>query len=124
MIACKSESQNYCCKTDINGFVIQSDATADKGGQDNGIRPHDILAAAYASCLNMTVRMACNKRNIPIAHVTTRVELVREDAKTIFQYQIDFDSTIDEDAKNEIVKMVENCPIKKNLSKPIAFQLV
>ena len=124
MIVCKSENENYCCKTEINGFVIQSDATSDKGGQDNGIRPHDILAAAYASCLNMTVRMACNKKNIPIANVSTRVELVREDDKTIFQYQIDFDSTIDEDAKHEIVKMVENCPIRKTLSKPIAFQLV
>jgi putative redox protein len=124
VIECKSANENYCCKTEIGGFIIQSDATSDKGGQENGIRPHDILATAYASCLNMTVRMACNKKNIPIANVSTKVELVREEAMTVFTYQIDFDSTMDEGAKNEILKMVENCPIRKTLSKPIEFQLL
>jgi len=124
MIECKSDNEKYCCKTEINGFIIQSDTTSDKGGQENGIRPHDILASAYASCLNMTVRMACNKKNIPIANVSTKVGLVREDSKTIFKYQIDFDGTIDEDSKNEILKMVENCPVRKTLSKPIEFQLL
>lgn len=68
--------------------------------------------------------MACNKKNIPIGNVSTKVALVREDSKTIFKYQIDFDRTIDEGAKNEILKMVENCPVRKTLSKPIEFQLL
>jgi hypothetical protein len=38
MIECKSEKEKYCCKTEIGGFTIQSDVTADKGGQENGIR--------------------------------------------------------------------------------------
>jgi hypothetical protein len=38
MIQCKSENEKYCCKTEISGFTIQSDATKDKGGKENGIR--------------------------------------------------------------------------------------
>ena len=124
MIECTSEKAKYCCKTEIGGFTIQSDATADKGGQENGIRPHDILATAYASCLNMSVRMACDKKQISIDSVTSKVGLIREDSKTIFTYQIDFSNQVSDDIKQEILKMIENCPVRKTLLKPIEFQLI
>jgi putative redox protein len=124
MIECKSEKDNYICKTEINGFMIQSDVTADKGGLENGIRPHDILATAYASCLNISVRMACNKKQIPIDSVISKVGLIRDDSKTIFTYQIDFSNQLPDDTKQDILKMIENCPVRKTLSKQIEFQLI
>jgi len=124
MIECKSEKDKYCCKTEIGGFTIQSDVTPEKGGHENGIRPHDILATAYASCLNMSVRMACDKKQIPYDFVISKVILIREEERTIFKYQIDFSNHISDTIKDEILKMVENCPVRKTLSKPIEFQLI
>lgn len=124
MIKCKSENARYSCKTNFGGNIIQSDATSDKGGHENGIRPHDILATAFASCLNISVRMACDKKGISFDNLTTKVELIRKDSKTIFAYEIEFSNRISEDTINEIYKMVENCPVRKTLSKPIEFQLV
>jgi putative redox protein len=94
MIECRSNEYKYSCKTDIGSFSIQSDTTSDKGGNENGIRPHDILSTAFASCLNMSVRMICDRKNIPIENVTTRVDLIREDSCTIFNYQIEFSDQI------------------------------
>jgi len=121
MVECKSEKDKYCCTANIGMFSIQSDTTSDKGGFENGIRPHDILATAFASCLNMSVRMACDKRNISIENVITHVGLIREDSRTIFTYQIEFGNQISIESKNEILKLVENCPVRKTLSKPIEF---
>jgi putative redox protein len=121
MIECKSEKDKYCCTANIGIFSIQSNTTSDKGGFENGIRPHDILATAFASCLNMTVRMICDRKNIPMENVTTRVELIREDSRTLFTYQIEFSDHISIESKNEILKLVENCPVRKTLSKPIEF---
>lgn len=123
MIECKSNKPSYSCKTEINGFSIPSDVTKDKGGQENGVRPHDILATAYASCLNISIRMACDKKQIPIDYVTSKVELIRQDSKTIFKYHIDFKNSLSENTKKEILEMIENCPVKSTLSKPIEFQL-
>ena len=124
MVACKSQKEKYCCKTELGKFTIQSDATPDKGGEGNGIRPHDILASAFASCLNMSVRMACDKTQVPLDTVTTKVELIREESRTIFSYQIDFGNQVPDNIRNEILKMVEDCPVRKTLSKPIQFQLI
>ena len=124
MVECKSVVDKYCCSTDFGRFSIQSDTTSEKGGNENGIRPHDILATAFASCLNMSVRMACERKNISMNNITTRVDLNREDSRTIFTYQIEFSDQISIESKNEILKMVENCPVRKTLSKPIDFQLI
>jgi len=68
--------------------------------------------------------MACDKKQISIDSVTSKVGLIREDSKTIFTYQIDFSNQISDDIKQEILKMIENCPVRRTLSKPIEFQLI
>ena len=123
MIECQSEAEKYNCKTDINGYIIQSDVTPKKGGQAKGIRPHDILATAYAACLNISVQMACDKKQIPVNSVISKVKLIRENSKTIFKYQIDFKQPLPEDTRKEILAMIENCPVRRTLSKPIEFQM-
>lgn len=41
-----------------NGVQVSvSDTTPDKGGGNLGFRPHELLEAALASCMNMSLRM-------------------------------------------------------------------
>jgi putative redox protein len=54
-----------------------ADITADKGGGGSGFRPHCLLEAALATCVNMTVRMYADNHGIPLAGVITRVSLDR-----------------------------------------------
>jgi hypothetical protein len=42
-----------------------ADNAADKGGQGNGFRPHELLEAALASCMNMWLRMYRNQPTEP-----------------------------------------------------------
>jgi len=72
----------------------------------------------------MSVRMACDKKQIPIDSVTSKVGLIREDSKTIFTYQIDFSNQLPDYTKQEILEMLEKCPVRKTLSKPIEFKLI
>jgi len=122
MVECNSKNENYTCETQIGDYKITADTTPDKGGHSMGIRPHDILATAYASCLNINTRMACQARNIPVDLVTTKVELIRKDEETVFSYKIEFDSSILPEEREKILKIVEKCPVRKTLSKPIRFE--
>ena len=38
-------------------IAASSDNTPDKGGKGAGFRPHELLEAALACCMNMSVRM-------------------------------------------------------------------
>ena len=124
MVLCKGANENYRCITTINGFEIVSDVSIDKGGQGNGIRPHDILETAFASCLNMTVRMKCEKIEISSSDISVKVDLQRDEFKTVFKYQVLFGNTLLESQMDEILEALENCPVRNTLSKPIAFSLI
>ncbi len=54
MIECRSDEARY--KTIFTNGIHETcaDTTADKGGGNAGFRPHDLMEAALASCLNMS----------------------------------------------------------------------
>src|SRR6266540_2895364 len=52
-----------------------ADTTVDKGGGSAGFRPHDLLEAALASCLTMSLRMCAEKYDIPFSEIRTKVSL-------------------------------------------------
>lgn len=102
---------------------ISSDVTPEKGGSGKYFRPHDLLEAAYAACLNTTTRMVLDELHIPYEDVTVKVELDRRDeAKTIFISHIEIAGALDEETRQRVLKLVMNCPVKKTLSKQMEFR--
>lgn len=118
-----SLGSKFRCTTKVKDFDIVSDATIEKGGQGQGFRPHDILESAYASCLNIFVQMLCKKMRISSDNISVKVDLTRLESRTIFNYFIEFGDNISERQKEKILKAVEECPVRKTLSRPIAFEL-
>lgn len=101
---------------------IYSDTTESNGGSGKYFRPHDLIEAGFASCLNITTRMVLNSMNLAYETVTVHVELDRSDpAKSIFKYQIDIEGQLDEESKRAVLKKVTNCPVRKTLSKQLEF---
>jgi len=64
MICATSESIPFQTRFSDGEHEGLADTTADKGGGNSGFRPHDLLAAAVASCINMTVRMYAERHAI------------------------------------------------------------
>jgi putative redox protein len=119
----KSESQNFT--TRIAGYDIIVDTTRSKGGTGSCIRPHELLEAAVAACLNISLRMVAQKNNICLNEVETRVELNRSDPeKTIFEYSVVCKTGSKEEEQASILlrKALQECPVRKTLSKELVFK--
>lgn len=90
MVTCKSENQNYKCVLNNNKMKIYSDAPPEKGGKYEGFRPHELLESAFASCLNITIRMIADKKNIKLTEIISKVSVNNTNSdKTKFIYSID-----------------------------------
>jgi putative redox protein len=121
MIA-KNELQNYLTK--IIGSDIIVDTTKDKGGTGAYIRPHELLEAALAACMNISIRMEALKNNIKLDDVETKVELNRTDpAKSIFEYsfKLNSDPKNDGEVLGNFKNALQHCAVRKTLSKEIVF---
>lgn len=125
MIISESKMENYCTEISNDNTIIFSDVTEEKGGKGQYFRPHDLLCAGLASCLNITTRMILDHKNIKYEKVIIKVDLDRSDEnKTKFLYNIDIMGNISNEEKQNIIKMVRNCPVRKTLSKEIEFELM
>ncbi|MDD4896469.1 MAG: OsmC family protein, partial [Atribacterota bacterium] len=64
MVKCINTDRRYKCIIESSNSKLFSDTTRDKGGSEEGIRPHELLEAALASCLNITIRMTLDNLRI------------------------------------------------------------
>lgn len=122
MLSSKSISQNYKTELSDGNNVIFSDVDVSKGGEGDGVRPHDYLCAALASCLNIYTRMILDNEGCSYSNVTVNVDLDRSsENKSVFKYEIDITGDINESQRTRIISKARNCPVRKTLSKSIEF---
>jgi putative redox protein len=99
-----------------------ADTTADKGGQNAGFRPHDLLEAALACCVTITAQMFAERHGIPLRQVRAVVRLNREQAnEPIFEVKMDFDGDLTSKQIEQLQAAVQSCPVRKTLSNSIRF---
>lgn len=123
MITVKSEGVNYLGSLVDKGILV--DVAEEKGGRGAGISPYELLEAALASCMNITLRMSMEKHNIAYDNLEITVKLNKSDPdKTIFEYSYKIDSNLDEIQKAKILRVLEQCPVKKALAKEIEFMFM
>jgi putative redox protein len=123
MIETKSEGLRYRVQFTDGQHVGFADTTADKGGQNTGFRPHDLLEAALACCITMSLEMFAERHAIPMQHVRTIVQLNRGSAdQTIFEIRTEFDGNLTEEQTSQLRAAAQSCPVRKTLAKAIRFQ--
>ena len=122
MIRTKAGEQNYQVRFTDGRHEGFSDVTEDKGGGNSGFRPHDLLEAALATCLNMWLRMYADNHKIPLTHIETTVSLDRSQADEVtFNYWLDISGPLSSSEKKKLLAAAASCPVHKTLSKTITL---
>lgn len=115
-------AEPYATRFSNGTWEAVADTTADKGGRGAGFRPHDLLEAALATCVNMTVRMYAAHHGIPVERVTTRVELDRSQPDTArFRYSFAAAGALTDAQREQLQRAAAACPVRRTLSRRIVF---
>jgi putative redox protein len=123
MIKATSELSSYQTSFTNGQDVSMADTTSEKGGSAAGFRPHELLEAALASSLNMTMRMFAEEHSIPLTSVSTTVKLDRNyPDETIFNYALELTGPLSESDRRLLTEAARSCPVRQTLSKKLSFQ--
>jgi len=123
MISTTSQSAPYQTRFSDGEHQGFADTTSEKGGHNAGFRPHDLLEAAVASCINMTLRMYAERHAIPLASVTVKVTLDRSHPEeVVFRYELDLDGELSPAHRDRLLLAAHACPVSRTLSKAIRFE--
>jgi putative redox protein len=102
-----------------------ADVPVEKGGAGKGFGPHELLEAAFATCLTMTVQMYATKHGIPLhaARCEVRIDRTLPDAVAL-SYDLAFDGPLTADQDARLREAASRCPVGRTLSGPIALRPV
>ncbi|MGO9175056.1 MAG: OsmC family protein [Desulfobaccales bacterium] len=99
------------------------DTTSEHGGSGSGFSPHDLLEAAFACCLNITLRRYADQYQIPLSEAKVSVSLNRDDPEqTIFEYGVELQGDLTAAQRQKLMDLSALCAVKKTLSKHISFR--
>ena len=123
MITAKSGEPGFLVRFSNGLSEALADAGLDKGGTGQGFRPHDLLEASLAACMNMHVRMYAAEHSLPLTEVRTTVTLDRGNPQeTVFHYDIAVEGPLTEAQRKQVLASALDCPVRKTLSRPMCFK--
>lgn len=122
MVTSLNDEKQYRVVVSNGEHEIIADTTIQKGGAGSAMRPHELLEAALAACLNMTIRMYADKKGIPLTKITTRVTADRDrPGETIFRYSYAFDGCLTDRQLEGLHRVAAACPVQMTLANRITF---
>ncbi|WP_159477733.1 OsmC family protein [Chryseobacterium sp. 18068] len=102
-----------------------TDEPIDKGGQNKGFNPFEILATSLASCTAATLRMYIDRKEWNVEKIDVEVELENFPLTklAVFKRNISFEGEdLSEDQLKRLHTIADACPIHKILNNEIEIQ--
>ena len=123
MIRATTEEERYLTKFTNGTGSGYADASAAQGGTGTSFRPHELLEAALATSVNVTLRMYAEKHGVPLDDVVTEVKLDSSSPdESILRYEIELlGRNLTEEQRSELLEVAQGCSVRRMLSKPIRF---
>lgn len=102
--------------------TLITDEPVDKGGQNKGFNPFEILATSLASCTAATLRMYIERKEWDVEKINVEVELENFPLtkRAVFKRDITFEGTdLDEEQLKRLHTIADACPVHKILTNEI-----
>lgn len=101
-----------------------ADTGQQNGGEDAGFHPHDLLEAAVATCINMTVRVYAKNHGLTLTSVKVIVRLDRTVPETaVFRSEVQVQGdNLTEEIVEKLRQIARKCPVSRTLQRSIRFE--
>jgi putative redox protein len=104
---------------EIGPHHLIGDEGADKGGQDTGPTPHELLLAAVATCTSMTMKAYAQHKGLALRHVSVTVQGRHDNGVFVIEKRVQLEGDLDEAERARIIEIGGRCPVAKTLAAEI-----
>lgn len=106
------------------GNIIIADEPVDKGGQDKGFSPKELLISALGACTCATLRMYADRKGWELEKAEAEIELSEENGQTKFIRKLLLSGKLDDEQRTRLLAVANACPIHKILTHSIVIETV
>jgi len=115
----KDTAGTYRQRISVAAHELFADVDTSFGGEDSAPDPHDLLDSSLAACTAITLSMYAKRRGMPLDGVDIDIE--RDSSKEKngeynLAMNIHFVGSLSDEQKQQLLDIIEKCPIHKLLS--------
>jgi putative redox protein len=99
----------------IGSHMLSGDEPREKGGDDMGPSPHELLLAAVASCASMTAQAYATRKGLALQHVDAWARGRHEEGVFIIECELSFQGQLDAAQRARLVEIAGRCPVTRTL---------
>lgn len=115
----------YRTELTARGITAIADEPLDHGGEDAGLRPHELLLSALASCTAITLRMYAERKGWDVGGITVHATLDRtKDGRAVdsrIHLELAFSKEVSAEQRERLLQIAGACPVHRTLESPIHF---
>jgi putative redox protein len=105
----------------VGGHAIRSDEEAEKGGDDTGATPHELLLAALGSCTAMTLKLYAERKGWPLTDVHVTLNGANGDGAYIITRGVAIQGDLDAEQRQRLLEIADKCPVHRTLTGEITI---
>jgi putative redox protein len=107
----------------IRDHQLTIDEPADKGGDDTGPSPQELLAASLASCTAITMEMYAKRKGWDVGDVEVACDYTPAErgCPTRFNLVLRFPESMDEEQVERLRVIAAKCPVHRTLEGEVMF---
>ena len=106
---------------EVAGHRIRSDEEVEKGGDDTGATPHELLLAALGSCTAMTLKVYAERKGWPLEDIKVTLNGVNGEGAYIITRQVAIHGDLDAEQRQRLLEIADKCPVHRTLMGEIAI---
>jgi putative redox protein len=108
---------------DVNGrHTITTDEPAELGGSDTAPTPHELLAAALASCVSTMILLYARRHAWELRGIQVDVEYDAETTPRHVDVSIRFPDGLTADQIKRLQRVAQTCPVRRALEAGFTFE--
>jgi putative redox protein len=109
---------------EIREHHVTADEPEERGGEDSGPSPQELLAASLASCTAITMEMYAHRKGWEMGDVVVDVdyEVAQRGSPTKFTMSVRLPKEMPEDQRERLMQIAAKCPVHRTLEGEVMFQ--
>jgi putative redox protein len=120
----RSTSATFVHSVEIRSHSLTIDEPAERGGEDEGPSPQELLAASLASCTAITMEMYAKRKGWDIGTVEVAVEYspAERGCPTRFKLNLRLPAGCTEEQRERLQVIAAKCPVHRTLEGEVMFE--
>ena len=120
----RRENDSLSHEVEVRDHRLTADEPKDKGGDDSGPSPQELLAASLASCTAITIEMYAERKGWNVGDVEVEVdyEPAQRGSPTRFAMNVRLPKELPEEQRERLMQIAAKCPVHRTLEGEVMFE--